>query len=104
MANDYIYLDRFIWNRKKASSNKAKHGVSFEVAARIFNDPVLYVEYDIKNSSEKEARYNCTGTVAGAVTVLRVTMTEQEPYIRIISARKATKKEIADYEKNARNL
>lgn len=104
MRDDFVYLDRFIWSRKKAKSNLEKHGISFEVAARIFNDPVLYIEYDDINSTPKEDRYNCTGVVAGAVTLLRVTMTERDPYIRIISARKATRKEISDYEKNAKNL
>ena len=100
MKDDYIYLERFVWSKKKAETNLKKHDVSFAVAARIFNDPVLYIEYDNKNSTEEE-RYNCTGTVDGAITLLRVTITDREPYIRIISARKATRKEVSDYEKNA---
>ncbi|MBR5970016.1 MAG: BrnT family toxin [Lachnospiraceae bacterium] len=104
MRDDVIYLDRFVWNREKAKTNIEKHRVSFEVAARIFNDPVLYIEYDEINSTPAEERYHCTGMVAGALMVLRVTMTEREPYIRLISARKATRKEISDYEKNFKNL
>ena len=100
MRDDYIYLEHFIWSKKKAEANLKKHGVSFEVAARVFNDPILYVEYDKMNSTEEE-RYNCTGTVDGAITLLRVAITDREPYIRIISARKATRKEAGDYEKNA---
>lgn len=104
MKNDYIYLNKFIWNIDKAQSNIIKHHVSFETACRIFNDPALYMIYDDKNSSIDETRCNCIGAVDGYLTVLTVTTEERGNYIRIISARKANQRERSDYEKNAKNL
>ena len=104
MSKDYIYLDRFIWDSKKAERNLEKHSVSFELACRIFNDPALYVLYDSENSTMDEDRFFCIGDIGDGLTVLAVAMTEREPYTRIISARKATSKEKRVYEKNAKTI
>ena len=104
MRNDVVYAERFVWNRRKANENLKKHQLSFETAVRIFNDPVLYMEYDTTHSAQGEDRYLCIGIADHAYTALTVIMTEQEPYIRMISARKATQKEVLIYEKNAKNL
>lgn len=65
---------------------------------------ILYVIYDDKNSTTEESRCNCIGAVDGYLTILTVTMTERNDYIRFISARKANQKERRDYENNAKNL
>ena len=104
MDNDYVYLDNFIWDINKATTNITKHHISFETACRIFNDPALYVFQDMKNSTASEERYNCIGAVDGYLTVLTVTMTEREKYIRIISARKSNATERKLYYENAKNL
>lgn len=104
MKKDYIYLNQFIWDIEKAQYNIETHHISFETACRIFNDPALYVYYDDKNSTAEETRYNCVGAVDGYLTILTVTMTEREEYIRIISARKLNETERRNYEKNAKNL
>lgn len=103
MNRDYIYLDRFIWDIHKAEINQKKHHLSFELAARIFNDPCLYVEYDA-NHSDNEDRQIYIGMCADILTVLTVAATERGEYTRIISARKATKKEVRIYEENIRNI
>lgn len=100
---DVIYLNHFIWDKAKAETNRIKHHVSFEIAAMVFNDPLLLVEYDEKNSLENEDRYNCIGLVNG-VLFLFVTMTDRDDLIRIISARKAESKEVQKYENNAKNI
>ena len=85
--------------------NKKKHKVSFETAVRIFNDPCLYVEFDEENSTLNEARYDYTGVIdVGGMPVLYVVATETGVKTRIISARKATVKEVTKYEQNAKNL
>ena len=104
VEQDIIYLNRFIWNKKKAQGNIKKRHISFEVAARVFLDPVLYVVYDEENSTQEEERYNCIGVIDNQYAVIVVSMTEREPYTRIFSARKATAKERRDYEKNAKNI
>lgn len=100
---DYVYLNKFIWNKEKAQINKQKHKVSFETAALVFNDSSLLVEFDERNSSIDEDRYNCIGLING-VYFLFVTMTERNDLIRIISARRAEKDEIRKYEQNAKNI
>lgn len=103
MKNDFVYLDRFVWNKEKAELNKAKHHLSFELACRVFNDPALYVLFDDVHSEEEE-RFQCIGAIDGYLTIITIIIKEDEPYTRIISARKATKKERDIYEKNARKL
>ena len=95
----------FVWDENKNNLNKQKHKVSFETAVRIFNDPCLYVDFDEKNSTLDEARYDYTGIIdVGGMSVLYVVATEAGEKTRIISARKATAKEVSKYEQNAKNL
>jgi len=95
----------FVWDENKNIRNKKKHKVSFETAVRIFNDPCLYVELDEENSSLDEARYDYAGIIdTGGIPVLYVVATETGEKTRIISARKATAKEVLKYEQNAKNL
>ena len=90
---------------KQKYYKQKKHKVSFETAVRIFNDPCLYVEFDEENSTLNEARYDYTGVIdVGGMPVLYVVATETGVKTRIISARKATVKEVTKYEQNAKNL
>jgi len=95
---------RFTWREAKNLSNQRKHdGLSFEVAARVFLDPLhLSVQDRIEDG---EQRWQTLGQVGG-VTVLLVahTFTEEGPIdapievIHIISARRATRRERIRYE------
>ena len=91
---------RFEWDPTKAASNLRKHGVSFPTAARVFSDPYALVEQDrIENSEE---RWQTIGVVDGIVMLLVAhTVREQDAVevIRIISARRADRKERRRYEK-----
>lgn len=97
---------RLTWDPGKADSNRRKHGVSFEDAARVFLDPLHLTHQDRIEGGEY--RWQTVGRIYG-ITVLLVahTVTEEtgpEPVevIRIISARKATKAERKRYEHEAR--
>ena len=105
MDRDEIYLNQFIWdkNKNKAATNKKKHHVSFELAVRIFNDPALFVVYNEENSTDEDGELYI-GICDNLCTVLTVSAKERDDYIRIISARKATKKEVDIYEKNRKKL
>lgn len=92
----------FIWNEEKAKENKKKHDVSFEIAVHIFNDPYLCEFYDVDHS-QSEDRYSYIGSVMGDL-ILFVIATDREGNIRIISARKATKKEREYYYENVKKL
>jgi uncharacterized DUF497 family protein len=101
---DFVYLGKFVWDTQKNEINKEGHKVSFELASRIFNDPLLYTEYDKENSEEhNEYREKNIGAVDG-VLLLAVSTTDVGNKKRIISARKAEKKEVRIYERNAKTL
>ena len=88
-----------VWDPKKARLNIQKHGVSFEVAATVFNDPHQLSVMDEK--SQGEERWVTIGLAADKKTLVVVhTYVDNESgeLIRIISARKATKREKKNYE------
>ena len=84
----------FEWDENKNNINKAKHGVSFENATRVFLDENRVEIYDDKNSKENEDRFI---TIGKAGKLLYVVFTEREDRTRIISARLAEKKEKETY-------
>jgi uncharacterized protein len=84
---------RCVWDEEKNTENKRKHGVSFEEAATIFLGIPLSVFYDPDHSGEED-RYIAVG-VSRKNRMLLVVHCENDSgtEIRIISARKATKRE-----------
>lgn len=100
---DFVYLDAFVWDTAKNESNKIKHnGLSFELASRVFNDPLLYQDYDYSHS-EDEDREKYIGKIEG-LYVVTVIATDREGLTRLISARKAEKTEVRLYEENAKRI
>jgi uncharacterized protein len=88
----------FEWDEDKAASNQKKHQVSFEEAATVFADP-LAVIFDDEVHSEEEQREIIVGH-SGVNRLLLVCFTERAGALRIISARRATRRERRDYEEN----
>ena len=85
----------FAWDERKNRINKRKHGISFETAILVFDDPYHLTRQD--REVEGEPRCQTIGIVNG-VHVLLVAHTESEDEaIRIISARKATHRERSLY-------
>lgn len=82
---------RFVWDAGKAARNMDKHAVSFEEAATVFDDPVFVMFVDEEHSVD-EQRYITVG-LSERGRLLVVAHTERDAQSRIISARKATKKE-----------
>ncbi|MEL7144280.1 MAG: BrnT family toxin [Cyanobacteria bacterium J06643_4] len=86
----------FVWNDQKAAANPLKHdGITFTQAAEAFFDPLLVVVDASRNDESRDAvialdkRWN----------LLFVVFVEREDdYIRIVSARKATRQEREYYE------
>ena len=91
---------RFEWDEKKNRINQAKHGVSFEVAKLVFNDPYVTSQLD-RETGHVEERWLTLGSAMGLAVLLVIhTVREEndgEEIIRIISARKATARERAVY-------
>jgi uncharacterized DUF497 family protein len=87
---------RFDWNPEKAKANLEKHGVSFEEAIEIFSSAVDYLEIYDEEHSQDEDRFIAIGPVAGRIVVV-VFAEWPEDTIRVISARRATPREIQLY-------
>jgi uncharacterized protein len=87
----------FEWHNAKAEANLRAHGVSFDLAKTVFNDPFAIERLDDREDYG-EARFVMVG-MAERNTLLFVAYTERRnnERIRIISARRATQDEQADY-------
>ncbi len=95
---------QFIWDTNKDRTNRRDHGLDFETAARVFDDPFAYSEQD--RVAFGEPRWQILGSI-GAVMVVLVAFTYWEEtggeeLVRIISARRATRHERRKYENEKR--
>jgi hypothetical protein len=88
---------RFEWDQSKATANLRKHGVSFEEAQSVFYDEFAVQFFDDEHSVSEE-RFILLGMSSGA-RLLIVCHCERDlgNLVRIISARRATKRESAFY-------
>ena len=83
----------FSWDDRKNKANQKKHGVSFEEAQTVFFDEYA-IEYSDPGHSEEEDRYLMLGfSYRLRVLVVSYSLRKNGSEIRIISTRKATKKE-----------
>ncbi len=88
---------KFDWDQAKGDANSKKHGVTFEEARTVFFDEFAVQFFDEDHSSEED-RFLLLGLTSDARLLLVCHCErEQGDVIRIISARKATKREAAHY-------
>lgn len=90
----------FEWDPNKAKRNLAKHKVSFERASSIFHDPraISIFDEEYKNSEDRWITIGIDKTGILLVVVHTFQLRKKEEYkIRIISARKSTRKETKQY-------
>jgi uncharacterized DUF497 family protein len=88
------------WDPDKAAANRAKHGLSFETAVLVFDDPFHASKPDPHSDDD---RWQTIGSVAPVLLLVIHTWPERasetgEPVGRVISARKATAHERRAYE------
>jgi hypothetical protein len=83
------------WDSEKAASNLKKHGVSFEEAATSLLDPAALAQEDAE--AKGEPRWVLIGPSARARLLAVVYTLRRDDRIRLISARRATRKEAAYY-------
>lgn len=88
----------FEWDPAKASTNKKKHGITFEEAKTVFYDENAVIIHDPEHSNNEE-RF----VILGLSTISRILVVihcyrKKDKIIRIISARKAIKKELVHYQ------
>ena len=94
----------FDWDPHKAKANQKKHGIGFEQASTIFLDPRMITVFETEHG-EHEDRWATIGIDRNGILLIAVHTFQQLDAdccrIRIISARKATRKELKQYrEKN----
>jgi uncharacterized DUF497 family protein len=94
---------RFEWDEAKNATNRRKHGVSFEQATLVFLDPFFVSVTD--RIEDGEQRWRTFGEVDGILLLIVVHTAREEDeggriieVIRLISARRATRKERQRYE------
>ncbi len=84
------------WDEAKAEANLQKHGVSFEEAETVFDDPLAITIFDPYHSADEE-RFVDVGQ-SNRKRILVVAYTERRKKFRLISARLATRAERISYE------
>lgn len=94
-------MPKFEWDTEKARSNKAKHGVSFELASHIWDDPLYVIIPDaVYDGEERWLAIGSVGTVMVLVAAHVNRDDAEREVIRIISARRATPHERKRYEQD----
>ena len=90
---------KIVWDEAKAASNQKKHGITFTEAQSVFYDSYALLIND-PDHSENEERFILLGlSFVSNMLVVCHCYREKDEQIRIISARKATNKETAQYVK-----
>ncbi|MBI3173654.1 MAG: BrnT family toxin [Chloroflexi bacterium] len=93
---------KFQWDPNKAAINLRKHGIGFEEALTVFQDPLALI-FDDEEHSRDEHREIIIGFSTLSKLLLVCFVERQENVIRIISARQATRLEKQDYEEHLRS-
>jgi uncharacterized DUF497 family protein len=92
----------FDWDNNKNQSNIAKHGISFEEAITIFDDPNI-LNYEDTRFNYRETRFVSIGQIIlvtqEKTVIIVVIHTQRNQTIRLISARKANERERKRYER-----
>ncbi len=94
---------QFEWDETKAATNLKKHGISFELAVSVFNDPFILTIADIDHSQAEERWFSIGLASNGVLLALAYLWSENEFHsitIRLITARKATTTEVGYYKDN----
>jgi len=91
---------RFEWDEAKAAINLHKHRIAFEVAITAFDDPDALIALDLAHSTATEERRWLIGESDSGVLVVVFTTRRRGQVYRIISARRANRKERRRYEQS----
>ena len=91
----------FEWNERKDRANRKKHGVGFSEAALVFFDPLARIFPDEDHSIDEYREIIIGRSPANRLLIISF-IESATAAVRIISARKVTKREQQDYEENLR--
>jgi uncharacterized DUF497 family protein len=101
MASHAVVHYQFEWDEEKARLNERKHGVGFEEASTCFQDVFAIESFDVGHSTNEDRFFLIGISDRDRLLVTAFTL-RGEAIIRIISARRARRKEWIDYEKQIR--
>jgi uncharacterized protein len=88
---------RYEWDSRKAESNTGKHGVTFDEASTVFDDPLALIFSDDMHSADEACELIIGHSLADRLLIVCFVDHPGE-VIRLISARLTTRKEQLDYE------
>lgn len=91
---------RFEWDPKKAADNRRKHGISFEEAETVVRGTAAFFSDDVEHS-DTENRVRVIGPSERLRLLVVIIVEVDDDVIRIVSARRATKRESQQYEEAA---
>jgi uncharacterized DUF497 family protein len=86
---------RFVWHEAKAEANVRKHGISFEEAVTVFDDPLLVLQDASRNDEGRDAAIGLSSS-GRLLTVVHIEVDGE--HIRLISARRASASEETLYD------
>jgi uncharacterized DUF497 family protein len=89
---------RFEWDPSKDAINRRKHGVSFEEALTAFYDEFARIIYDPAHSQDEDRFILLGMTIESRLLVVCHCYRQDNQVIRMFSARKANREEVAEYE------
>ncbi|MEB3232361.1 MAG: BrnT family toxin [Leptolyngbyaceae bacterium] len=89
---------KFEWDQAKAAANLSKHGMSFEEAKTVFDNPLAVIFDDIAHASDEPREIIIGHSLQNRL--LLIAFSEGSDSIRIISARLVTRPERQDYEQH----
>ena len=96
-------MSKFVWDDDKFESNLRKHGVSFVEAVTVFDDDEVQYYYDHSHSGNEDRFIALGMSRFSNLLVVCHCYRENDEYIRVISAREATKTEKKYYEEGVYN-
>lgn len=88
IKGELVKFGSYEWYSEKNNINKKKHGVTFEEATKVFDDPYFYEVVDIKHTTVEQIRYVGMGYIIN-FNVIVLSYTEINKHVHIISARYA---------------
>ena len=88
----------FVWDPKKEKSNIQKHGISFAEAVTVFYDPLAKITSDPDHSAAEDRHILIGHSQKSRLLFVVHIFRNEDDTVRIVSARKATRKETKDFQ------
>ena len=98
------YYQMISWDESKREAVIKRHGIDFAEIEDVFDDVFAVAIEDFEHSTDEETRFNIIGMAARYGLIFVAYIFENEPDIRLITARSAEKWMVKEYEENRKRL